>query len=551
MDITNLVRENIRRMKPYSCARNEFKGEASVYLDANENPMNTPYNRYPDPLQLSLKEKIARLKNVRPSQIMLGVGSDEPIDLAIRIFCDPERDNIVAIDPTYGMYQVCADINNVEYRKVLLNSDYSFDAGRLLAATDEHTKVIFLCSPNNPTGNLLNRAEITNILTGFNGIMVIDEAYIDFSSENSWLTDLDRYPNLIVLQTFSKAWGLASVRCGMAFASEEIIGYFNKIKFPYNINLLTQKFVSSRLDYETQKNEWVEMLVNQRNKLSVQLAAFPWVEKVYPSDANFLLVKVPDADLLYGQLVERGIIVRNRHTVSLCLGCLRITIGAKEENAALLKALKELTGIPVDNIEPTESYFIVERKTVVKRTTNETNISIQLDLDGTGKTDISTGIGFFDHLLDQIGRHSGMDLTVRVKGDLHIDEHHTIEDTAIALGEALWKALGSKRGIERYGFCLPMDDCLCNVALDFGGRAWLVFDATFKREKVGDMPTEMFLHFFKSLSDSAKMNLNIKAEGENEHHKAEGIFKSFARAIKMAVRRDMYNYELPSTKGAL
>jgi histidinol-phosphate aminotransferase len=539
-------------MKPYSCARNEFKGEASVYLDANENPMNTPYNRYPDPLQESLKAKIARIKKVRPSQIMLGVGSDEPIDLTIRIFCDPERDNIVAIDPTYGMYQVCADINNVAYRKVTLNDDFSLDADRLLAATDKHTKVIFLCSPNNPTGNLLHRAEMMKVVESFQGIVVIDEAYIDFSSETSWLADLDSYPNVIVLQTFSKAWGLASVRCGMAFASEEIIGYFNKIKYPYNINLLTQRFVSSRLDYETQKNEWVDMLVNQRNKLAEQLAAFPWVEKVYPSDANFLLVKVPDADLLYGQLVEQGIIVRNRNTVSLCIGCLRITVGTKEENAILLKALKALNNPTADVVEASEEcIFVEDRKAVVKRATNETDIFVSLDIDGTGKTDISTGIAFFDHLLDQIGRHSGMDLTVRVKGDLQVDEHHTIEDTAIALGEALWKALGSKRGIERYGFCLPMDDCLCSVALDFGGRAWLVFDATFKREKIGDMPTEMLLHFFKSLSDAAKMNLNIKAEGENEHHKAEGIFKALAKAIKMAVRRDIYNYNLPSTKGVL
>ena len=551
MEITNLVRENIRKMKPYSCARNEFKGEASVYLDANENPMNAPYNRYPDPLQESLKAKIARLKNLRATQIMLGVGSDEPIDLTIRIFCEPARDNIVAIDPTYGMYQVCADINNVSYRKVMLNPDFTLDAERLLAATDAHTKVIFLCSPNNPTGNLLSRAEMTKVINGFQGIVVIDEAYIDFSSETSWLAKLDNHPNLIVLQTFSKAWGLASVRCGMAFASEEIIGFFNKIKYPYNINLLTQRFVSGRLDFESQKNEWVEMLVNQRKQLAKQLAAFPWVEKVYPSDANFLLVKVPDADLLYGQLVESGIIVRNRNTVSLCQGCLRITIGTNEENTALLNALAVLTGSSPGSVEPIDCFIAEERKAVVKRTTNETDIYICLDLDGTGKTDISTGIGFFDHLLDQIGRHSGMDLTIRVKGDLQIDEHHTIEDTAIALGEALREALGSKRGIERYGFCLPMDDCLCTVALDFGGRAWLVYDATFKRERVGEMPTEMLLHFFKSLSDAAKMNLHIKAEGENEHHKAEGIFKALARSIKMAIRRDICNHELPSTKGVL
>ena len=550
MEITNLVRENIRRLKPYSCARNEFKGEASVYLDANENPMNMPYNRYPDPLQESLKAKIAQLKNVRSSQIMIGVGSDEPIDLTIRIFCEPGQDNIVAIDPTYGMYQVCADINNVEYRKVLLDEDYTLDANRLLAAVDKQTKVIFLCSPNNPTGNLLNRTEMTKVINGFQGIVVIDEAYIDFAAENSWIADLDNYPNLIVLQTFSKAWGLASVRCGMAFASEEIIDYLNKVKYPYNINLLTQNFVKERLSYVFQKNEWVEMLVCQRNDLTKQLTTLQQVEKVYPSDANFLLVKVLDANKLYNQLVERGIVVRNRNTISLCLGCLRITVGTKEENAILLNALKELSGMPTD-IEPTYSSIIEERTAVVKRTTKETDIYVRIDIDGTGKTGISTGIAFFDHLLDQIGRHSGMDLTVHVKGDLQVDEHHTIEDTAIALGEALHEALGSKRGIERYGFCLPMDDCLCSVALDFGGRAWLVFDATFKREKIGDMPTEMIMHFFKSLSDAAKMNLHIKAEGENEHHKAEGIFKALAKAIKMAVRRDIYNNELPSTKGML
>jgi histidinol-phosphate aminotransferase len=342
MDIISLVRENIRQLKPYSCARNEFKGEASVYLDANENPMNTPYNRYPDPLQESLKAKIARIKGVRPSQIMLGVGSDEPIDLTIRIFCEPQQDNIVAIDPTYGMYQVCADINNVEYRKVLLNKDYTLNADRLLAAADGHTKVIFLCSPNNPTGNLLNRAEIMKILAGFGGIVVIDEAYIDFSAEASWLTELDNYPNLIVLQTFSKAWGLASVRCGMAFASEEIIGYFNKVKYPYNINLLTQNFVSEQLEHELRKKEWVTVLREQHTALAAQLNAIPWVEKIYPSDANFLLVKVPDANALYNELVACGIIVRNRNTISLCLGCVRITVGTEEENRILIEAMKKL-----------------------------------------------------------------------------------------------------------------------------------------------------------------------------------------------------------------
>ncbi|MDR0757830.1 MAG: histidinol-phosphate transaminase [Tannerella sp.] len=342
MDITKWVRPNIRLLKPYSCARNEFKGEASIYLDANENPMNSPYSRYPDPLQEALKAKIARLKGVRPSQIMLGVGSDEPIDLVIRIFCEPQHDNIVAIDPTYGMYRVCAGINNVEYRRVLLNEDYTLDAERLLAATDRQTKVIFLCSPNNPSGNLLNRSEMTRTVENFDGIVVVDEAYIDFSSEASWLTVLDNYPNIIVFHTFSKAWGLASVRCGMAFASEEIISFFNKVKYPYNINLLTQNFVSEHIANESRKNGWVELILAQREWLAGQLNAISWVAKVYPSDANFLLVKTPDADGIYQHLADKGIIVRNRSSVSLCAGCLRITVGSPEENAALVQALHDL-----------------------------------------------------------------------------------------------------------------------------------------------------------------------------------------------------------------
>ncbi|MBQ8055212.1 MAG: histidinol-phosphate transaminase, partial [Paludibacteraceae bacterium] len=288
MELKKIVRENIFALKPYSCARDEFKGEAAVNLDANENPMNNPYNRYPDPLQLKLKEKIAVIKQVRPTQIMLGNGSDEPIDLIYRIFCEPKIDNVVAIDPTYGMYKVAADINNVEYRNVLLDSNYNFSADTLLKNTNDNTKVIFLCSPNNPTGNLLDRKEIEKVLNNFNGIVVIDEAYVDFSPEPSWLIELNNYPNLIVLQTFSKAWALASVRCGMAFASEEIIGYFNKVKYPYNVNLLTQNFVSEMLDNEKQKNEWVETLLKERRFLNEELSKLSLVKTIYPTDANFI-----------------------------------------------------------------------------------------------------------------------------------------------------------------------------------------------------------------------------------------------------------------------
>lgn len=340
--LKELVRENIWNLKPYSCARDEFKGEAKAYLDANENPFNTLYNRYPDPLQWAVKEKIAELKYVKPSQIMLGVGSDEPIDLIFRVFCEPKQDNVVAINPTYGMYGVCADINNVEYRQVNLEEDFSLDADKVLKSVDVNTKVIFLCSPNNPTGNLLSEAQIEKILKGFDGIVVIDEAYIDFSDKPSWLTKLKKYPQLVILQTFSKAWGLAAARCGMAFASEEIISFFNKVKYPYNINILTQKLILEKLEQVEIKNNWVKEILSQRSLMIEELNNLSIVKHIYPTDANFVLVKVDDANLRYKQLVDNGIIVRNRNSVTLCENCLRITIGTAQDNKELLKALTSL-----------------------------------------------------------------------------------------------------------------------------------------------------------------------------------------------------------------
>jgi histidinol-phosphate aminotransferase len=342
MNLKELVRANIYNLKPYSCARSEFKGEASVYLDANENPLNAPYNRYPDPLQQDLKDKVSQIKGVGTEKIFFGNGSDEAIDLIFRIFCEPGTDNAVAIDPTYGMYQVCADINNVEYRKVLLNNDYTLDAKRVLAKVDNHTKVVFLCSPNNPTGNDLDVKEMEYILDHFDGIVVIDEAYIDFSSRKSFLLQLDARPNLIVFQTFSKAWGLAAVRLGMAFASPEIIALFNKVKYPYNINLLTQFFVGEEIKNVKRKDEWVDMILVQRTKLIKQLKTLPMVRKIYPTEANFVLVQVDDANTTYNYLVEKGMIVRNRNNISLCLGCLRITVGTARENTALIDALNKM-----------------------------------------------------------------------------------------------------------------------------------------------------------------------------------------------------------------
>jgi len=339
-NIKSLVRKNILSLKPYSCARDEFQGEASAFLDANENPFNNPYNRYPDPLQWKLKESITAKKKIPPTHIFLGNGSDEAIDLVFRVFCEPAQDNVVAISPTYGMYQVSADINHVEYRKVQLNDDFTLNAKKLLDNVDEHTKVIFLCSPNNPSGNLLDRTEVLYVLENFDGIVVIDEAYVDFSPEESWLEHLIHFPNLIVLQTFSKAWGLAGVRLGMAFASPEIIVLFNKVKYPYNVNILTQELVLEHLQFESRKRSWVSLLLNERERLITELNQLPYLNTIYPSSANFVLVKVTDANAIYNYLIEKSIIVRNRNTVVLCEGCLRITVGTPDENNLLIKALR-------------------------------------------------------------------------------------------------------------------------------------------------------------------------------------------------------------------
>lgn len=342
MELSKLVRPNILKLKPYSSARDEFKGEASVYLDANENPLNAPYNRYPDPLQRALKQIVAQQKGVETDQLFFGNGSDEPIDLVFRIFCEPGVDNVVAIDPTYGMYEVSAEINNVSYRKVGLRSDFSLDAQALLDAVDANTKVIFLCSPNNPTGNALDPNAIRMILNVFPGIVVLDEAYIDFSAQPGFLSQLNDFPRLIILQTFSKAWGLAAVRLGMAFAQVDIIRLFNKVKYPYNINVLTQEFVANELKNPNRTREWVAYLLEQRNHLTNGLKKLPLVKYIHPTDANFVLVHVEQATEVYKKLVDQGVIVRNRSHIHLCMDCLRITVGTQEENDALLDALKNL-----------------------------------------------------------------------------------------------------------------------------------------------------------------------------------------------------------------
>ena len=340
--LEKLCRKNIWELAPYSSARNEYAGrEARVFLDANENPYNQPYNRYPDPLQLEVKAAISKIKGVPEDCIFLGNGSDEAIDLPYRCFCNPGKDNVVAIEPTYGMYKVCADINDVEYRPVLLDENYQISADKLLAATDANTKIIWICSPNNPTGNSLQREEIIKVIEGFEGLVIVDEAYSDFSAQKSLRHELAKYPNLIVLNTMSKAWGCAAIRLGMAFASKDIISIFNKVKYPYNVNQLTQQQALEALNDPFEVDKWVRILLEERRRMMESFAVLPICLKVYPSDANFFLAKMTDAPKIYNYLVDQGIIVRNRHRVQLCENCLRITIGTKSENSELIAALRQ------------------------------------------------------------------------------------------------------------------------------------------------------------------------------------------------------------------
>lgn len=339
--LQELTRPNIWSLAPYSSARDEYSGKkAHNFLDANENPYGS-FNRYPDPLQRELKQQLSKLKGVPSENIFLGNGSDEAIDLVYRCFTRPGIDNVVAIEPTYGMYKVCADINDVEYRTVELDSKYNFSSEKLLEACDDNTKVIWLCSPNNPTGNNLNREEIVKTIQSFEGLVIVDEAYSDFSSQKPFHNETGHYPNLIVLNTMSKAWGCAAIRLGIAFASKEIIGIMNKVKYPYNVNELTQKQALERLKDTFDIEKQVRLLIQERKRMSEAFKLLPICEEVYPSDANFFLARMKDAQNIYDYLVDLGIIVRNRSKIALCNNCLRITIGTKTENNELLSALRQ------------------------------------------------------------------------------------------------------------------------------------------------------------------------------------------------------------------
>ncbi len=344
-NINTLLRENIKNLTPYSSARDEYQGEASVFLDANENAFGSPleqqYNRYPDPLQYEVKKRLSEIKGLPVRNIFLGNGSDEAIDILFRSFCNPSIDNVILVPPTYGMYQVSANINDVEARNVPLTDEFQLNLDGIAEAIDKNTKLIFICSPNNPTGNSIDRTDVETLLANFSGIVVVDEAYINFSRQKTFIQELTEYANLVVLQTLSKAWGLAGLRVGMAFASEEIIEVMNKVKPPYNVNEASQQLALQALANIDRVNGWIKETLIQRDKLVLGLKDFDFVLDIYPSDANFILVKTTDPKTIYNFLVQKGIIVRDRSKIDLCQGCLRITVGTPAENDILIKTLQD------------------------------------------------------------------------------------------------------------------------------------------------------------------------------------------------------------------
>ena len=599
--LTEWVRPNIQDLTSYTSARDQYGQDQGILLDANELGLGpaipstdagqlvstNTLHRYPDPYQRELRTAIAKLRGVHADQVFTGNGSDEAIDLIIRLFCEPAKHRILCTPPTYGMYKVSARIHDIAVDQAPLNPDFSLHPKAIIDAISPETRVLFLCSPNNPTGTMANESDLRYLCEHAGCLVVIDEAYIDFSQAESMAKSLEEFPNLIVLQTLSKSFGLAGIRLGIALASKDIIAYFDKIKAPYNINSLSAEVALSAMQQpeimrvkvqeilleRTYVTERLELLKQILNSESISLGA------IFPSQANFVLFQIDQALRIQQALAEQKVIVRYRGNELHCENSLRLSIGSREENNSFFEALINVLGyqgpayknmIKELNLQPKDSALDQEnnaqnsksvqatnqaqspRKATVSRYTSETKIDITLNLDGTGVHHIKTGLRFFDHMLEQIARHGLIDLDIQCQGDLHIDEHHTIEDVGIALGQALSQAYGDKRGIDRYGFVLPMDEARATVALDLSGRPYLVFNASFDRVYVGDIPTDMIEHFFYSLATHMQATLHIDVLGANDHHKVEACFKGLARALKQAIEHNpRISGQVPSSKGSL
>ena len=547
--ISQRARPEILAMGGYVSARSIEKATTgTIFLDANEcafEPFVGAHNlsRYPEQQPVALQDAICRWLDVSSRHITITRGADEAIDCLVRAFCVPGRDNIVICPPTFAMYAQSATLQNAEVREARLDNKFDLDVKLIKQTADKNTKIIFVCSPNNPTANLMTRARILQLCADYadTALIVVDETYVEFADSESVVPCLDAHANLVVLRTLSKSHAAAGLRCGVAVARSDVTGLLQKVLAPYP---LAQPVVDAALTILSAPSQAVlaakrRDIVARREEVAAALAACPDIVELLPSDANYLLVRVKDAADLCNKCRKSGIILRNQSHQPGLENSVRVSIGSHEDMQAFIAVVKGETPEPRTD----------QRVGTVIRKTNETAISVRVNLDAVAPVRIRTGIGFYDHMLDQIAKHGGFSLEIECDGDLHIDAHHSVEDCAIALGQAIRQALGDKRGIGRYGFFLPMDESQVKVALDFGGRFYLDFKADFPESHVGDLPTDMVPHVFYSLAENMQANLHIAVTGENTHHMVEACFKGFGRALRQAIRRD--GDEMPSTKGSL
>ena len=543
------ARPEIRAMKGYVSARSLVaSGASTVFLDANECPYEpfvgaSGLARYPMQQPPELMRAICDWLDLSSRNVTIMRGADEAIDCLMRAFCVPAHDNIIICPPTFAMYRQSAILQGVEVREAPLADGFALDTASVLAQCDDNTKLVFVCSPNNPTANLMDRDAVLHLCAELDGraLVVVDETYIEYAGVESVAATLESHANLVVLRTLSKSHAAAGVRCGVAVARAEVSELLAKVLAPYPI---PQPVVQAVMAIMAPANQ-VKLadrrreIIARRDEFAATALATPPVCEILPSDANYLLMIVDDAAALCARAGAAGVILRNQSHQPGLANAVRVSIGTEDEMDMLLAILRgEAVGVPGD-----------ERIARHVRRTSETAISVEVNLDRKTPVQISTGVGFYDHMLDQIAKHAGFSLQLECDGDLHIDPHHTVEDCAIALGVALRSALGDKRGIGRYGFCLPMDEALVTVALDLSGRYFLDFKGDFPADYVGDLPTDMIEHVFRSLAENLQANLHIAVEGENAHHMVEACFKGFARALRQAIRQD--GGELPSTKGVL
>ena len=547
--IINRARPEVLAMKGYSSARSLYKDTAGmVFLDANEcffEPYIGAENlaRYPSQQPGDLIDALCRLYDLSSRNLAVTRGADDGIDLLVRSFCVAGQDNIIICPPTFPMYAHSAILQGADVKEVLLKENFDVDVKGIVKAADDNTKIIFLCSPNNPTGTLVAVEDVEALCDEFKetALVVVDETYIEFSSQESFISLIDKYENLVVLRTLSKAYAAAGLRCGMSIGPAEVIALLLKILPPYP---LPQPMIREALRILEPKNleriaeKRVEILETKKWFIS-ELKNIKEVQNIIPSEANFILAQIKNASALCQKAQEGGFILRDQSYQVGLDNSLRISIGSRDEMEGLLRVLK---GEVVEVVKK-------QRLATINRKTSETNIAVRVNLDALSPVTINTGIGFYDHMLEQIAKHGGFSLVLECDGDLHIDPHHSIEDCAIALGQALKKALGDKLGIGRFGFTLPMDETLAHVALDLSGRFYLDFEAEFPADKVGDLPTDMVRHIFQSLAENLQANLHIKVEGENTHHMVEACFKGFGRALRQALKIE--GDALPSTKGIL